>query len=120
MDESPIQLHISVAIDRDGHARSHGSTQIKDGASNTVLLAEAIPTTASCADTDEDGVAGLTLLQFVMRDVRSGELVPVSVIPNRGEIEESGEELVTIVIGAETFVERVRVHLRGFLTRPPK
>lgn len=64
-------------------------------------------------------MAGLTLLQFVMRDVRSGDLVPVSVIPARGEIDESGEELVIIVGGDTTFVERVSSHIWGFLARPP-
>lgn len=85
-----------------------------------MLIAEAAPTTASCADTDDDGVAGVTGLQFVMRHVRSGELVSVSVIPASGEIDESDEELVIVVIGDTTFVERIRSHVWGFLTRAPR
>jgi hypothetical protein len=113
-------MSLVVTVDSDGRAHTHGTVQIKDGTSNTVLIAEGIPTAASCDDIDGDGVAGFTHLQFVMRDVRSSDLVPVSVIPASGEIDESGEEPVIMVIGDTTFAERVRSHVWGFPTRPPK
>src|SRR5262245_19097184 len=93
------RIHVAVSIGRSGLGRTHGVARLSDGSSNTILIAEAVPTTASCADTNENGVAGLTSLQFVMRDVHSGELVPVSIIPTSGEIDESGLDEVIIVIG---------------------
>src|SRR5262245_19208816 len=120
-EESPrLRFQLAVTIGRAGLARTHGVARISDGSSNTVLIAEAGPTTASCADTNDNGVAGLTSLQFVMRDVHSGELVPVSIIPASGEIDKSGEDEVIIVIGDTTFVERVKTHVSGFLTRAPE
>src|SRR5262245_18643284 len=113
-------MHVAVNIDRDGVAQARGAAVIKDGLSNTVLIAEKHPTTASCADTNGNGVAGLTSLQFVMRDVHSGELVPVSIIPASGEIDKSGEDEVIIVTGDTTFVERLKTHVSGFLTRAPE
>ena len=115
-----MRIQVAVTIDRAGLAQTHGVARISDGSSNTVLIAEAVPTTASCADTNENGVAGLTNLQFVMRDVHSGELVPVSIIPTSGEIDKSGEDEVIIVIGDTTFVETLKSHVWGFLTRAPK
>lgn len=112
-----MQIQVAVTIGRDGLARTQGAARIRDGSSNTVLIAEAIPTTASCADTDDNGVAGFTSLQFAMRHVPSGELVPVSVIPASGEIDESGEDLLIIVIGDTTFVEKVKSRVWGFPTR---
>jgi len=53
-------------------------------------------------------------------DVGASTLVPVSIIPASGEIDESGEELLVIVIGDTTFVERMKTRVSGFLTRAAK
>jgi hypothetical protein len=78
-----------------------GGVPITDGASNTFLAAEK-HVRPSCVDVDGDGFAGIVSLQFVLRDVRTGELVTGLIVPNDGELDDNGEEQVTIVIGDVT------------------
>ena len=83
-----------------------GGVPIQDGASSTLLLAESLQT-VSCADTDGDGRIGIVLLQFLLRDVRTDELVPGFIIPIDGELDDDGTEEVMIVIGQTTVVGEV-------------
>jgi hypothetical protein len=76
-----------------------GRAQVRDGTSNTVFFAEQYRAFVSCGDVNLDGIAGITVLQFSLRDARTGAIVPVSVIPRDGELDRPGEEAVTIVIG---------------------
>lgn len=87
-----------------------GSAEIHDGTSNTVLVGER-PPRPSCADVDGNGVAGVTRLRVVMRDARSGALVPVMIVPNDGEIDGGGKERVTIIIGEVRAVGTARTHV---------
>ena len=78
-----------------------GGVPVADGTSNTFLAAEK-HVRPSCADLDGDGLAGIVSVQFVLRDVRTGELVTGLIVPNDGELDDNGEESVTIVIGDVT------------------
>ena len=92
-----------LTVSSDGTARVHGVRLIPDGTpSGTVLVAENEPATATCADEDGDGVAGLTSLQFNVQDVRTGEVLPVSLTPVDGEVDESGDKELTLVIGNDS------------------
>ena len=95
-----------------------GGIPISDGTSSTVLVSEA-PPTLSCSDEDGDGRIGLVRLQFLVRDVRTGELAVGVIVPNDGELDDDGEEEVTIVIGDRTFVGDVRAHFYVFGTELP-
>ena len=76
-----------------------GTAQIRDGTSNTLMIAEKRPAVLSCDDVNLDGVAGITLLQFSLRDSRTGTVVPVVIVPQDGELDRPGEKAVTIAIG---------------------
>ena len=75
-----------------------GGVPVADGASSTFLVVEK-HVRPSCGDTDGDGRAGIVALPFFLRDVRTGELVPGVIVPNDGELDDDGQEPVTIVIG---------------------
>lgn len=97
------QTHFLLTVSSDGTARVHGVRLIPDGTtSGTVLVAENEPATATCADLDLDGVAGLTSLEFNVRDVSTGEVLPVSLTPVDGELDESGEKELTLVVGNDS------------------
>ena len=78
-----------------------GGVPLHDGTSSTFLVAEK-HVRPSCGDVDGDGLGGIISLQFVLRDVRTGELVTGLIVPNDGELDDDGEEPVTIVIGDVT------------------
>ena len=87
-----------------------GSAEIGDGSSNTVLVSERYAR-SSCADVDGNGVAGVTQLLVLMREVRSGKRVPVLIVPNDGEIDDGGKERVTVIIGEVSAVGTARAHV---------
>jgi hypothetical protein len=102
-------FHVGISIERGGLAFAVGAMQIQDGASNTLLVAEKhIRPALTCADTDHDAIAGLTFLQFTMRNVKTGAPVVVTVLPADGEIDESGVELVTLVIVEGTAIRTLQ------------
>ena len=86
-----------------------GRAAVTDGTSNTIFFAEKIPATLSCDDVNRDGLAGISALQFSLRDSRSGAVVPVAIIPHDGELDRAGEEAVTVVIGGLAVTTSVRV-----------
>ncbi len=110
------KIHLKVVFDRSGSARVHGV--IVDGASNTVLVSENSIATVSCADVNANKIEGIAALQFVMRDVRTGDLVTVAISPLDGEIDESGIEELTLVIGSTTSDQPFRIGWRHEHTRP--
>jgi len=106
-----------VRLDEDGVAETDGVARIRDGTSNTILVAESVPTSASCADTDGNGRGGVTMLHFAMRDARTGQSVAVSIIPNDGDVDDDGQHSTTIVVGARTFVEDLSWRARRAISR---
>ena len=86
-----------------------GGAAVTDGTSNTIFFAEKIPATLSCDDVNRDGLAGISALQFSLRDSRSGAVVPVAIIPRDGELDRAGDEAVTVVIGGLSVTTSVRV-----------
>ena len=82
---------------------------IKDGTSNTIFFAEKAPAVLSCDDVNRDGLAGISVLQFSLRDSVSGAVIPVAVIPRDGELDRAGEELATVVIGGLPLTASVRL-----------
>ena len=92
-----------LTVSGDGTARVHGVRLIPDGTpSGTVLVAENEPATATCQDVDGDGTAGLTSLQFNVQDVRTGEVLPVSLTPADGDLDESGERELILIVGNDS------------------
>jgi hypothetical protein len=67
-----------------------------------VFVAEPEGASASCEDTNDNGVAGLTGAEFMLTDVRTGATILASVVPDGGEIDESGWHPVTIRINEMT------------------
>ncbi len=92
--------HITTSAKSGGSAQAHGVLQIRDGTSNTVLIAEKSPANASCADTDGDGVAGVTSLQFSVRDVHTGQLLPISIAPVAGDVDDRTRHEATVIVGS--------------------
>jgi hypothetical protein len=76
-----------------------------------ILLVESGATTVACADTDGDGIAGLTEIEVAFGDVRSGEVVFASITPDAGEIDESGRHAVTLRINDESLSGEALVRL---------
>ena len=92
-----LGLRAEVSVDANGQARVEGGARIQDGTSSTVLVAEQ-PAQASCADVDQDGLAGLTMLTHALRDVRSGELFTATVLPTDGEADTPGRHPATVTL----------------------
>ena len=103
--------HVGTA--GDGLPLVTGVVHIDDGLSNTLMVGESHQVTLSCADADADGVVGLASLTFFLRDVSNGDLVPVSITPDDGELDERGEEAVTIVVGRVTVAATGRYWVFG-------
>jgi hypothetical protein len=76
-----------------------GTAQIRDGTSNTLMIAERWPALLSCDDVNLDGIAGIAMVQFSLRNALNGAIVPVAIVPLDGELDSAGEEAVTISIG---------------------
>jgi hypothetical protein len=85
---------------------------IIDGLSNTVLVSEGFAS-VTCGDPDLDGRLGIVQLQFQMRDVKTGALVPVLIVPDDGELDDGGVQNVTLVIGSQTIPAIVQVNAAG-------
>ncbi len=98
---TPLAMQAHVTLDPDGQARVEGAARVQDGASNTIMVAEDHPD-MSCADLDDDGIAGLTEAVIDFRATRSGELFKVTVLPTDGEADERGRHpaAVTLTGGA--------------------
>lgn len=90
--------HVVLSLSADGDAEARGTVHVRDGTANTVLIIGEEPPQATCADIDEDGVAGITSLQLVGRNPQSGEEVLVFFLGAR-DLDERGEYDVRVRVG---------------------
>jgi hypothetical protein len=91
-----VQLRLFVLIDRDGNERAQGAALLRDGTANTYLVAEPQGASATCADADGDGTAGLTRLAVGLRDAQTGARSTAVISPLAGELDASGRYLGVI------------------------
>ena len=101
-DFSFSRSEFTLTFGGDGSAQVHGVAHRRGAGANAILIADSSPAQATCADTDGDGDSGITSLQFDTRDPRSERLVPVSVVPVDGDIDDQTRHFVVIVIGTTT------------------
>jgi hypothetical protein len=97
-DEAAI-IDIVADVNPDGRVTARGTAAVSDGTSNTVLVAETRDASATCADTNGSGVAGLVELTIPFRLGRSSERVLATVIPRDGQIDVSGRYPATMRFG---------------------
>ena len=106
--------HVELFVGDTGEANAVGMLRVCDGRNGcshqsrgrpagSVLVAENGAATVVCADADGDGVAGLVTLQMDARDVSSGDLVEVTVLPNGGDVDDAVALPVTIIIEGTTY-----------------
>jgi hypothetical protein len=93
-----FELQGQLTIGPKGQVRVGGAARVQDGTSNTILVAEQLHQPASCADLDDDGIAGLTGALIDFRAVRSGESFTASVLPTDGEADERGRHPATVTL----------------------
>lgn len=96
-------LHLVVRVDRNGDERAHG-VLAPGGSRSDLLVAEPDGTQASCADIDDDGVAGLTSIVAAFSSPRTGERLVTTMAPQSGEIDTAGWHPMTIRV-ADTSLE---------------
>lgn len=89
-------LHLVLRFGADGDATARGTVHVRDGTSNTVLIAGAAQ--AACADTDGDGVAGITALELFGRHPLGGEELLVFFLGGH-ELDARGEYPVGVRVG---------------------
>lgn len=106
-DVGPL-LHLVVRVDRNGDERAHG-VLAPGGRRSDVLVAEPDGTQASCADIDDDGVAGLTLIVAAFSFPRTGERLVATMVPQNGEIDAAGWHPMTIHVAGTSFEGRAAV-----------
>lgn len=114
----PVATGSLVAIvDDDGTARGHGAIHVRDGTSNTILVADG-SADASCADTDGDGTAGLARMTFELRDIRTGARLTAEISPIAGDIDRQGRVKVKFPDrgGTDPLEVEAQLVLRGFDT----
>jgi len=105
---SDVTLHLEVIVDSSGNAQAHGSLprQFVDGTSNTIAFSEG-QVNVACGDVNGDGFAGVTAIVLDMLDVRTRDVLQVSIVPDDREIDAT-VEVVTIVFGNVTVSGEVR------------
>jgi hypothetical protein len=107
-------LHLELAIAPDSRARVRGAIRIDGDAPRQLVTGRrGAPATATCANADDDGMAGLVKMSSVLRDVRTGERIPVVLETLPGlDIDSSGTYGVILLIGEERMTSEARVLLR--------
>ncbi len=93
-----MALDLVVAFGPDGTVETYGTIHVRDGTSNTVLIAESAPQ-SSCADSDGDGTAGVAFLQVAALDPYTGERLLVVIVPAAGELDDRGSHDIRIEVG---------------------
>lgn len=99
---APSSPRLNFAIAPDGSAEIDGVIPFPSG--HGFILLEAEPDTArcTCADANGNGQSGLTRAELPARDPRSGDLVPVALMPLAGEdIDRPGRYEVEVRVGDE-------------------
>jgi hypothetical protein len=94
-------LRFTVKVSATGRARTTGVIRLEDDSGRRILVAEPGGTQASCANVDGDGVAGLVRLSAVFRDVETGTLFDVVLVPTGPDIGVSGVHELILQVGAE-------------------
>lgn len=102
--------HLAVTANMlpDDSATVHGSFRIGLADGVVIFVPASTAGQATCADADGDGVAGIVSLLFEAKQVRTGELVPVSIVPT-SDIDSSGTYEVALTIGSDTRVVSMHV-----------
>jgi hypothetical protein len=88
-----------MVIDSNGNEEARGFIHIRDGRERTLLLAVPDGANATCADSDGDGVAGVTRIEATFRDVESGRRLLTVLTPRDGEADERGRHAAIMRIG---------------------
>ncbi len=76
---------LTITIAPDGSAEADGAIPFPSGDGFILLEAEPDTTRCACADADVNGRSGLTRVEFLARNPRSDEPVPVPLTPLAGE-----------------------------------
>ena len=93
-----MKLHLQLTVNPNGAAHVAGVISEADR-----LVAHAgEPAQASCADTDSDGVAGLTSVEFSAQTTQTRDHVGVAVVPIGRDIDQSGTYQLAVTIGGRT------------------
>jgi len=92
-------VHLVLSFLPDGGVETRGTIHYQDDTTSTLLVVNQADTTSACADSDDDGNAGVTFLQIVGRDPRTAAQTVVTFVPAAGEIDERGAHEVRIEIG---------------------
>lgn len=88
-----------MSIDIAGIAKARGVAVFRTQDGTEVFSVNSEGASASCADRNGNGIAGLTGLEIELVNVQSGETVLAAIFPDEGEIDESGWHRATIRIG---------------------
>jgi hypothetical protein len=91
-----------VSIDISGIAKAHGVAAFRTQDGSEVFSVDSEGASASCADRNGNRIAGLTGLEVELVDVRSGDTILAVILPDDGEIDESGWHPATIRLGDTT------------------
>jgi len=92
-------FHFKVKIREDGSAWVHGEIHLPDGDSPAVLVAIADSAEATCADLDDDGEVGLSMLTMQFTHPSTSNLVRFVVVPIGEDIDASETYSVLIHLG---------------------
>lgn len=95
-------VHLVAAVAPDGALTIYGALtmngqSLPDGRSSAVLVGAAPQ--ATCADTDGDGIAGITFLQLTGRIPDTGDEVLVAFVAGDHDLDERGTYDVRLAIG---------------------
>jgi hypothetical protein len=99
-----------VTIDVAGSLTAKGTVHVPDGQSNRVVTDKGFGfVEMTCADIDADGFPEVTALQLIVREIRSSDSFPLTIVPVDGGIGEGDDERVIVVIGNATFLQMASV-----------
>jgi hypothetical protein len=85
----PSNGALVAAVGNDSDTRGDGAIHIREGLSNTILVADG-SAQARCADADGDGVSGVVRLAIGLRDARTGASHTGVIAPLQGDVDEWG------------------------------
>ena len=89
-----------------------GAIRLRDETGTTLLLAAPDSAELNCADANGDGSAGITALQFLARNPRTGDRVRIALVMREGEdLDEPGIYPLLLHIGDERAQVNARVAL---------
>lgn len=107
---------VHIHIDSFGIAEAHGVAVFRTDVGTEVFIANPDDTSASCADQNDNGVAGFTGAAVGFTNVLSGERVVATFVPAE-EIEENETVPITIVFGNVTLSGVARLRFVTFFDK---